>query len=103
MTLATRTRMLGSRRRRRGERGPGRTPRVDRREVTRWRCVAPSRPPEHARAATARGSTITVSIIDSWSGPPVFVEAETYKGASPELEREVQQIVDSLRADGGIG
>jgi hypothetical protein len=54
------------------------------------------------RTATARGSTITVSIIDVWY-PPIFVEAETYQGASPELEQEVQEIVDSLRGDGGIG
>jgi hypothetical protein len=59
----------------------------------------------HPRAATERGSTITVSIIDpeSVAGPPIFVEAETYEGASPELQREVQQIVDSVRQGGGIG
>jgi hypothetical protein len=61
---------------------------------------------DHVRTASARGSTITVSIIDppDWlAGPPVFVEAETYKGVSPELEQEVQQIIDSLRQQGGIG
>jgi hypothetical protein len=62
---------------------------------------------EHPRAATERGSTITVSIIavPELAGLPqaIFVEAQTYKGASPELEREVQQIIDSFRQDGGIG
>jgi hypothetical protein len=61
---------------------------------------------EHPRAATARGSTITVSIIDvspRRAGRPIFVEAQTYEGASPELEREVQQILDSVRHSGGIG
>jgi hypothetical protein len=60
---------------------------------------------EHPRAARAHGSTITVSIIDPppWAGPSIFVEAETYKGASPELEREVQQIVDSFAPGGGSG
>jgi len=57
---------------------------------------------DHPRTATARGSTITISIVAGSAGP-FFVEAETYKGASPELEREVQQIVDSLRGGGGIG
>jgi hypothetical protein len=60
---------------------------------------------EHPRAVTAPGSTITITIIDpsEIAGPPIFVEAETYHGASTELQREVQQIIDSFKQNGGIG
>jgi hypothetical protein len=60
---------------------------------------------EHPRVATAPGSTITITIIDppNIDGPPIFVEAETYHGASPELQREVQQIIDSFETNGGGG
>lgn len=51
------------------------------------------------RSATALGSTIRVWIFNPNDRPVfgrIFIEAETYEGASPEIEREIQQIVDSI-------
>jgi hypothetical protein len=48
------------------------------------------------RWASALGQTSKVWIIEV-DGTHVWIEAETYKGASPELEQEIQQIVDSIR------
>jgi len=48
------------------------------------------------RWASALGETNHVWIFEV-DGKHVSIEAETYKGASPELEREVQQIVESIR------
>jgi hypothetical protein len=45
---------------------------------------------------TGVGDTIGVWIVDV-HGMPLFIEAETTKGVSRDLEREVQQIVESLR------
>jgi hypothetical protein len=49
-----------------------------------------------ARYATALGSTHRVWIVDV-DGTRLFIEAETYKDATPEIEQEVQQIVDSIQ------
>jgi hypothetical protein len=48
------------------------------------------------RWVSALGETNHVWIFEV-DGKHVWIEAETYKGASPELEREVQQIVESIR------
>jgi hypothetical protein len=32
-------------------------------------------------------------------GTRLFIEAESYKGASPEIDQEIQQIVDSIQFD----
>jgi hypothetical protein len=48
------------------------------------------------RYATAPGDTIRVWVVDV-DGARVFIEAETRKDAGPELQREIQQIVDSIR------
>jgi hypothetical protein len=47
-----------------------------------------------ARYATAVGSTIRTWIVDV-NGTPVWIDAETFKGAGP-AGREIQQIVDSI-------
>jgi hypothetical protein len=49
-----------------------------------------------SRYATALGSTHRVWIFDV-DGTRVFIEAETYKGATPEIEQEVQRIIDSIQ------
>ncbi|HEV8697778.1 MAG TPA: hypothetical protein VGQ89_08805 [Candidatus Limnocylindrales bacterium] len=49
-----------------------------------------------SRYATALGSTHGVWIVDV-DGTRLFIEAETYKGATPEIEQEVQQIIDSIQ------
>jgi hypothetical protein len=48
------------------------------------------------RWVSALGETNHVWIFEV-DGKHVWIEAETYRGASPELEREVQQIVESIR------
>jgi hypothetical protein len=52
------------------------------------------------RAARARGSTIRLWVVRSRAeqGFPLFalIDAETYEGATPEVEREVQQLIDSI-------
>ena len=48
------------------------------------------------RYATALGSTIRVWIVDVGEAR-VWIDGETYKGASPEVEQELQQIVDSIQ------
>jgi hypothetical protein len=40
--------------------------------------------------------TIRVWIVDV-DGTRLFIEAESYKGAGPEVEQAIQQIVDSIR------
>jgi hypothetical protein len=52
--------------------------------------------PDLARYATQLGSTIRVWIIDV-DGTPVWIDGETYKGAGPEPEQDIQQIIDSIR------
>ena len=47
-------------------------------------------------AETSRGDTIRVWIVDV-DGTGLFIEAETTKQAGPELDHEIQQIVDSIR------
>jgi hypothetical protein len=49
-----------------------------------------------ARYATALGETVRVWIVDV-DGTRLFIEAESYKGAGPEVEQEIQQIVDSIQ------
>jgi hypothetical protein len=48
------------------------------------------------RWATARGETNRVWIVDV-NGTRFWFEAETYKGASPELDQEIQGMVDSIQ------
>jgi hypothetical protein len=55
------------------------------------------------RAATALRSTIRVWIFvpnDRAIFGRVVIEAETYAGASPEIEREIQRIIDSVTHGG---
>ena len=51
--------------------------------------------PDFGRYATATGSTIRTWIIDV-DGTPVWIDGETYKGASPSPGQEIQKIVDSI-------
>ena len=48
------------------------------------------------RYATALGDTIRVWIVDV-DGERIVIEGETYRGAGPEVEQEIQQIVASIR------
>jgi hypothetical protein len=48
------------------------------------------------RYPTKLGVTIRVWIVDV-DGTRLFIEAESYKGAGPEVEQAIQQIVDSIR------
>jgi hypothetical protein len=48
--------------------------------------------------ATRLGDTIRVWIVDV-DGVLLFIEGETNKDAGPELEQEIQQIVESIRFD----
>ncbi len=50
------------------------------------------------RYASEAGQTIAIWIVDAPAGR-VFIEAETYKGTSPEVSDEIQQIVDSVQFD----
>jgi hypothetical protein len=47
---------------------------------------------------TGVGDTIRVWLVDV-EGTRLFIEAETTKQAGPELQREIQQIVESIRFD----
>jgi len=49
-------------------------------------------------AATELGDTIRVWIVDV-DGTRLFIEAETNEQAGPELEQEIQQIVESITFD----
>jgi hypothetical protein len=49
-----------------------------------------------SRYASALGETLRVWIIDV-DGTRLFIEAESYKGAGPEIDQEIQEIVDSIR------
>ena len=51
---------------------------------------------ECGRYATALGDTIRVWIVDV-DGARLFFEAETGKDAGPEIEQEIQQIIDSIQ------
>ena len=48
------------------------------------------------RWATALGQRNEVWIVDV-DGADVWIEAETYKGASPDLEQEIQAMIDSIQ------
>ncbi len=48
------------------------------------------------RFATGLGETNRVWIVDV-NGTRFWFEAETYKGASPELDQEIQDMVDSIQ------
>ncbi len=50
------------------------------------------------RYPTALGVTIRVWIIDV-NGKRLFIEAESYEGAGPDVGQEIQRIVDSIRFD----
>jgi len=52
--------------------------------------------PPCPRYPSALGVTIRVWIVDV-HGTRLFIEAESYKGAGPEVEQEIQQIVDSIQ------
>jgi hypothetical protein len=49
-----------------------------------------------ARYATALGSTYRVWIVDV-GGKRVVIEAESFKGAGPSVDQEIQSMVDSIR------
>jgi hypothetical protein len=48
------------------------------------------------RWATVLGQTNEIWIVDV-GGSRVWIEAETYEGASPELEQEIQAMIDSIQ------
>lgn len=48
------------------------------------------------RWAEALGATIRVWIVDV-DGKRVWIDGESFKGAGPEVEQEIQQIVDSIK------
>jgi hypothetical protein len=48
------------------------------------------------RWASALGALHRVWIVDV-DGTLVWIDTETYKGAGPELDQEIQQIIDSIR------
>ena len=50
------------------------------------------------RWASALGETNRVWIVKV-GGQYVWIEGETYKGAGPEVQQEIRQIVDSIRFD----
>jgi hypothetical protein len=52
--------------------------------------------PPCPRYPSALGVTIRVWIIDAL-GTRLVIEAESYEGAGPEVEQEIQQIVDSIQ------
>jgi hypothetical protein len=52
--------------------------------------------PDYARFATLKGTTYRTWIIDV-DGTPVWIDAETFKGASPDPGRQVQQVIDSIQ------
>jgi hypothetical protein len=52
------------------------------------------------RPARALGSTITLWVLDA---PLFLVDAETYAGAPPDVEREILQIIDSIECCGAAG
>lgn len=49
-----------------------------------------------ARYVTALGETSRVWIVDV-DGTRLFIEAESYKGAGPEVEQEIQKLIDSIQ------
>ena len=51
---------------------------------------------EDPRFATAAGQTNRIWILDM-DGSHLWIEAETYEGADPDLAEEVQRIVESIR------
>jgi hypothetical protein len=53
-------------------------------------------PPGGARFPTALPSTMSVWIIDV-DGTVVWIDGETFEGASPTLTQEMQQMIDSIR------
>jgi hypothetical protein len=48
-----------------------------------------------ARYASALGATLSVWIVDV-NGTRLSIDAESYKGAGPEIEQQIQTIVDSI-------
>jgi hypothetical protein len=48
------------------------------------------------RWASQLGQTLRVWVVDV-DGERVWVEAETYAGATPEIEQEIQRIIDSIQ------
>ncbi len=68
-------------------------------ECAPWEFYLWDDPVEGPRRATAPGSTVRVWIFNPNDRPifgRVVVEAETYEGAGPEIEREIEQIVSSI-------
>ena len=53
-------------------------------------------PADLARYATELGSTIRVWIVDV-DGTIVWIDGETYKGAGPTPDQEIQQVIDSIQ------
>ncbi len=48
-------------------------------------------------ARTGVGDTIRVWIVEMEGGAPLFIAGETTKVAGPDLEQEIEQIVESIR------
>ncbi len=48
------------------------------------------------RWATALGQTNRIWIVEV-DGKHIWIEAETYKGASPDIDAEIQQMIDSIQ------
>ena len=48
------------------------------------------------RYATALGVTLRLWIVDV-NGTRLFIEAESYEGASPKVDQEIQKVVDSIQ------
>jgi len=49
-----------------------------------------------ARYASALGETLSVWIVDV-NGTRLSIDAESYKGAGPEIEQEIQAMIDSIQ------
>ncbi len=49
-----------------------------------------------ARYASALGATLSVWIVDV-NGTRLSIDAESYKGAGPEIEQQIQTIIDSIQ------
>ena len=47
------------------------------------------------RWAQALGSTIALWLFDV-DGKTIWIDSQTFKGAGPEVGREIQEIVDSI-------
>jgi hypothetical protein len=65
-------------------------------QSTKGASPAAGRPAPCGRYVTATGETNQVWVVEV-DGKHVWIEAETYKGAAPELQQEIQAIIDSIQ------